>query len=100
MKRGHEPYALDHLDAHDYTDRFRNKQFPDLDDSALDKIIRRCWWTEYTSLKDLADEAAALEGALNSPPATSPDPSHIRSCRDQCERLVEQGLLQEKEISE
>ena len=99
MKRGHEPYALDHLDGNVNTERFRAKQFPDLDDSILDKIIRRCWWTEYTSMKQLADEAAALEGALSSPPASAMDPQHTRSCREQCERLVDQGLLQEKEIS-
>ena len=99
MKRGYEPYALDHLEAGDYTDRFRSRRFPDLDDSALDKIIRRCWWTEYTTLKELADEAAALDGALNSPPATTLDPSHVRSCQVHCERLVEEGLLQDKEIS-
>ena len=100
MKRGHEPYALDNIDANDYTDRFRNRQFPDLDDSTLDRIIRRCWWTEYTTLKKLADEAAALDGALNSPPASAVDSQNVRSHRVQCERLVEQGLLQEQESSE
>ena len=100
MKRGHEPYALDHLDAHDYTDRFRDKQFPDLNDSTLDKIIRRCWWTDYTSLKELRDEAAALKGALNSPPASAVAFPDMQSCRAQCEQLVKQGLLQEKETSQ
>ena len=96
MKRGHEPYALDHIDGDDFTDRFRDRQFPDLDDSTVDRIIRRCWWTEYTSLKKLADEAAAHEGALNSPPASAVDSQVVRSRRAQCERLVEQGLLQEE----
>ena len=100
MERGHEPYALDHLDAHDYTNRFRARRFPDLNDSTLDKIIRRCWWTEYTSLKELADDAAALDGALNSPLASTLDSAHVRSCQVHCEKLVEQGLLQETEISE
>ncbi|KAL9103188.1 MAG: hypothetical protein Q9163_001754 [Psora crenata] len=96
VTRGYEPYenesfGPDHGPV--VVERFQLRQFPALRDGNIDKIIRRCWWGEYVRVKELAQEAKLLIGARELPRATALDSRYCLARRNDCQRLVDQGLL-------
>ncbi|KAL9098779.1 MAG: hypothetical protein Q9163_005622 [Psora crenata] len=99
MAKGHEVYEPD-LEKHQSVmwEKFQNRVFPALGISHLDGIIQKCWWGEYSSIKQLADEATNLNGARDSVKAVQRDTSHRNKQRIACQALVNQGLLMKEHL--
>jgi serine/threonine protein kinase len=96
MTRGHEPYddgSIAPEDAPIVVDLFQQMKFPLLGEENLDRVVERCWKGEYESLKDLANETKPLPGAVRLPRATAFDNEYCSKIREECERLVEEGIL-------
>lgn len=94
MTRGHEPYEGQERGSN-IIRRLQNMDFPELGNDWLDMIIYRCWRGLYESVESLAKETAGLGGAVNLPRATVLEDWYVAEKRDRCQRLVDDGLLQE-----
>lgn len=98
MTRGHEPYGHPEEDSPDLdvVRLFKLGVFPrvDAEGDAVDCVIDRCWAGGYESVKDLAEAAAQLPGAADMGAATTFSTEYCAQKRDECCRLVEQGLLE------
>lgn len=98
MARSHEPYGHPDEDGPDLdvVRLFRKGIFPpvDTEGDALDRIIDRCWTGWYESIGDLAEATAAqLPGAADMSAATTFSAEYCAQKREECRRLVEEGLL-------
>lgn len=92
LTRGYEPYEIDELeDITEPLDLFQRMEFPPLGDGDLDFVIGMCWRGDFSSLENLAEHTRSLccEGLLQ--PASAPE--HTTDIRDECQRLVDNGLL-------
>ncbi|KAK3332120.1 kinase-like domain-containing protein [Cercophora scortea] len=98
MTRGHEPYGHPEEDDPelDVVGLFKKGVFPRLnaEGDVLDCIIDRCWAGWYDSMKDLAEAAAQLSGAVDMGAATTFSAEYCSQKRDECLRLIQNGLLE------
>lgn len=97
MTRGHEPYGHPQEDNPelDVVKLFKEGVFPRLnaERDAVDYIIDRCWAGWYESIKDLAEAAAQLPGAVDMGAATTFSAEYCARNRNECCRLIQEGLL-------
>lgn len=87
LLRGYEPYETENW-GHDHgvvlIEKFQNKEFPRLDDSADDDMIRKCWHGGYERVRDLLDEVNSNKRRIR---------------RLECERLIQSGEISRLEVS-
>ncbi|EJP65022.1 Serine/threonine-protein kinase Sgk1 [Beauveria bassiana] len=89
MTRGLELYEDLGPEVHQL---FDNMEFPELSDSRLDVLTRRCWWGEFATLADLAKECATLEGASSAATADTANDEYKTRMKRTCEELLRTKL--------
>lgn len=98
MTRGHEPYGHPEEDNPelDIVGLFKEGVFPRVNATGdvLDYIIARCWAGWYESIKDLAEAASQLPGAIDMGAATIFSAEYCAQRRNECCQLVQKGLLE------
>lgn len=94
MVYGSEPYEDREDRGPVIVDLLQDMKFPELRDGHLDSIIYRCWRGQFQQLKDLLEEAEAL-GGIGRPSLedTTMSREYLENCRDECQALIEEGLL-------
>ena len=93
LLRGHEPYETDWWGSEHgviVLDKFQEKEFPPLNNSAEDIIIRKCWNGEYQSVSELLAQFAGTNRRHNS---TSEDREFLRMRQQECEAFVQSGFV-------
>ncbi|EXJ76902.1 serine/threonine protein kinase [Capronia epimyces CBS 606.96] len=109
VTRGYEPYD-DQYFGKDHgpivVDMFQRKEFPPTDGTSdLDSIVRRCWYAEFPTMKDLAATAECLrcedgdgdgdedeDTFLAEPPPKAMTTDFIRARRQECRRIAAEAL--------
>ncbi|KAM3547641.1 hypothetical protein MY1884_009493 [Beauveria asiatica] len=71
---------------------FLTMVFPELSDSPLDVLTRRCWSSEFATLADLAKECATLQGASPAATANAADDDYTTRMKRTCEELLRTKL--------
>lgn len=93
LLRGHEPYETEYWGKeHDVVlmEKFQNREFPALDDSACDTIIRKCRNAEYHSRSELLGEFA---DDLQDAEASVQAADQVTILRKECEEIARSELL-------
>ncbi|KAF7502029.1 hypothetical protein GJ744_009008 [Endocarpon pusillum] len=93
LLRGHEPYETESWGRNHFvtlSEKFQNKEFPPLTDSARDAIIRKCWNGEYRLVRELSAE-------FNDDPGhdepVGEDAKWLETRQVECKRFIQSGLL-------
>ncbi|KAJ3496593.1 hypothetical protein NLG97_g2548 [Lecanicillium saksenae] len=69
-----------------------NLQFPPLGDSPLERPAVKCWMGKFSSLEELAQESAQLEGAGEAANGTMFDAEYMDKARERCRIPVKEDL--------
>ncbi|KAI4161728.1 MAG: hypothetical protein L6R39_000021 [Caloplaca ligustica] len=94
--RGFEPYndvwlGTDHYDT--ILDYLQQMIFPPTGDGEIDRIIRNCWYGEFTSIQHLHGEITNTCPIVLSDMAKAMDEVEYNFASQQCEDLVANGIL-------
>ena len=93
LLRGHEPYETESWGRNHFVilgEKFQEKQFPPLNDSAADIIIGKCWNEEYQSVGELLEDFA---GSYRPHDSTSADREWLRMRQQECEGFFSSGWV-------
>ena len=93
LLRGHEPYETESWGRNHFVvlgEKFQNKEFPPLTNSARDAIIRRCWSGEYQRVKELLTEFT--DDAEQDEP-TDKDQKWLKTRQMECKEFIQSGLV-------
>ncbi|KAL9123575.1 MAG: hypothetical protein Q9217_007005 [Psora testacea] len=93
LLRGHEPYETESWGRNHFVilgEKFQEKEFPSLNDSAADTIISKCWNGEYQSISELLVEFA---GTNRRDDSTSEDREYLRMRQQECKTFVRSGWV-------
>ncbi|KAI1499840.1 kinase domain-containing protein [Biscogniauxia marginata] len=93
MVYGFEPYEDRDDRGPVIVELLQDMKFPELRDGRLDSIIHRCWRGRYQQLKDLLEEVETVSGMTPSSEAVTISREYLDDYRDECQALVEDGLL-------
>ncbi|KAL8800000.1 MAG: hypothetical protein Q9182_005481 [Xanthomendoza sp. 2 TL-2023] len=96
MTRGFEPYDSEWLGKDHETKMvslLRAMKFPPTSDSEVDKVIRNCWYGNYTSVQALNTTVMEICPGIRSRMAKVLDEHVFESAEQECKRLVEEGIL-------
>lgn len=93
LLRGHEPYETESWGRNLFVilgEKFQEKEFPPLNNSAADTIISQCWNEEYQSICELLMEVAGINRRHDS---TSEDGESLRMRQQECKTFVQSGCV-------
>ena len=93
LTRGYEPYETESWGEEHYvvlSEKFQNKEFPSLTDSATDVVISKCWNGEYHSVKDVLTEFAHNAGVDD--PAVE-DQEWLELRQVECKEFIKSGFV-------
>ncbi len=96
MSRGYEPYDNEWFgDDHgpEVVRLLQERQFPKVDEHDMDTIIRKCWYGEYESIRNLKSEVIRLGRYIEFSLATAMPNEEYQARRRECEELVKAGVL-------
>ncbi len=93
MVYGFEPYEDTDEQGPVVVDLMQEMKFPTLKESCLDSIIDRCWKGCFHQLRTLLDEVESLYGEELSSGPTDISREKFDRCQQECQTLVENGLL-------
>lgn len=97
LLRGYEPYEKESW-GKDHgvilAKKFQEREFPSLNDSAEDKIIRRCWNGGYKAVSDLLAEFAT---STQQDEPVEKDEGWVQARQNECKTFYQIGLVQELE---
>jgi hypothetical protein len=79
-------------------DKFQKMQFPPLTDSEVDKIIQKCWYGRFVSVKQLSEEIIALGGGLEEEIRVE-STEWFMERKAECKEIVRNGLLNLLKVS-
>ena len=94
LLRVHEPYETESWGRNHFVilgDKFQEKEFPPLNDSAADTIINKCWNGEYQSISELLVEFAGTNRQQHN--STSEDRECLRMRQQECETFFRSGWV-------
>ncbi|KAL2405876.1 hypothetical protein ABEF95_000606 [Exophiala dermatitidis] len=93
LLRGHEPYETEFCGDQHFVilqEKFQRKEFPLLDTSAADLVIRKCWYGEYRSVGELS-----LEFPAYGPEGSCEEHEEWLNLREmECKRFIEEGIVE------
>ncbi|KAL9009164.1 MAG: hypothetical protein Q9173_005783 [Seirophora scorigena] len=95
MSRGFEPYDDQWLGedrAGEILDRLQAMNFPATSDSEVDKLIRGCWYGDYTTMQCLNVEVMRLCPVYRDP-SEGISAVEVEAVRQECKQLVAEGVL-------
>jgi serine/threonine protein kinase len=92
LLRGHEPYETESWDRDHFVtlgEKFQNKEFPSLTNSAADAIIRKCWHGKYQLVGELMAESD--DAGQDEPVGEDPEWRETRQI--ECKKFIQSGLV-------
>jgi len=93
LLRGHEPYEMEDWGNEHYIilmEKFQNREFPPLDGSVGDTVIRKCWNAEYSSLVELSGE---FMDAVHEDEILVEDLERSEILQEECKKIAQSGVL-------
>lgn len=96
LLRGHEPYETESWGPNHFVilgEKFQNKEFPPLTNSAADVIIHKCWSGEYRLVRELLAEFT--DDGQDEPVGEDPELLEMRQM--ECKTFIQSGLVDQLE---